>query len=412
MATSQLNPIIGEIRRAVLRWDGAALTDGQLLEAFVSRKDEAAFEVLIHRHGPMVLGVCRRILRNHHDADDAFQATFLVLIRKAGTIVPRGMVANWLHGVAYRTALKARTLIARHRTRERQVTEMPEPETVQPDECWQDLQRLLDRELSGLPEKYRVPVVLCDLEGKTGKEAARQLGWPEGTVSSRLARGRVMLARRLSRHNLALSGGALAAVLSQNAVACLSPSVVSSTLKAASLSAAGKAVTAAVVPAHVIALTKGVLKAMFLRKLMTPGALLVAAVLLLTGVGAVLTPAQDKPPAPIPGHHEQRARLKWEYKALDRTRVEKLARGEMEDMLTEGLNVLGDQGWELVAVEPRGTTGGFGGFGGGAGGGGFGGGAGGPGGGAGGGAGAPGGGGFGGGVGGGKTTTYLFKRPK
>ena len=153
-------------------------------------KDEAAFEALVRRHGPMVLGVCRRVLRNHHDAEDAFQATFLVLVRKAASIVPREMVANWLYGVAYRTALKARSMIARQRVRERQVTEMPEPEAAEPDDCWRDLQPLLDQELSRLPDKYRVPIVLCDLEGKTGKEAARQLGWPEGTVASRLARGR------------------------------------------------------------------------------------------------------------------------------------------------------------------------------------------------------------------------------
>ncbi len=194
MATSTLNPVIDRLRRAVLLHDGAGLTDGQLLEAFVSQKDEATFAVLVRRHGPMVLGACRRVLGNPHDAEDAFQATFLVLVRKADSIVPREMVANWLYGVAYRTALKARTMLARQRGRERQVKEMPEPETAEPDASWRELQTLLDQELRRLPDKYRVAVVLCDLEGQTGKETARQLGWPEGTVSSRLARGRSMLA--------------------------------------------------------------------------------------------------------------------------------------------------------------------------------------------------------------------------
>jgi RNA polymerase sigma factor (sigma-70 family) len=188
MATRLLNPVIDHLRRAVLLRDGAGLTDGQLLESFLGGQDEAAFEALVRRHGPMVLGVCRRVLRIHHDAEDAFQATFLVLVRKGDTIRPREMVANWLFGVAYRTAQKARGRIARRRVREAQVKEMPEPEAVAPEEGWGDWRPLLDQELSRLPDKYRVPVVLCDLEGKTGKEAARQLGWPEGTVSSRLAR--------------------------------------------------------------------------------------------------------------------------------------------------------------------------------------------------------------------------------
>jgi DNA-directed RNA polymerase specialized sigma24 family protein len=118
MATSMMTPVIDHLRRVGLLPDGAGQTDGQLVESFVSRKDEAAFEVLVRRHGPMVLGVCRRVLRNHHDAEDAFQATFLVLMRKAGCIVPREMVANWLYGVAYRTALKARSMTARVSVRE------------------------------------------------------------------------------------------------------------------------------------------------------------------------------------------------------------------------------------------------------------------------------------------------------
>jgi RNA polymerase sigma factor (sigma-70 family) len=284
MATSTLNPVIDHLRRVVLLRDGAALTDGQLLESFLGHKDAAAFEALVRRHGPMVLGVCRRILRNHHDAEDAFQTTFIVLVRKAGSVEPREMIANWLYGVAYRTASKARSMIAKQRLRERRLPEMPEPEAAEADHCWHDLQPLLDQELSRLPDKYRSPIVLCDLEGKTGKEAARQLGWPEGTVASRLSRGRGLLARRLTRRGLAVSVGSLAAVLSHSAASASVPaSLVFTTVKAAVLLAADQAFTAGLISAKVATLTEGVLKAMLLNKVKI--VLVVCAVIGVVGTG-------------------------------------------------------------------------------------------------------------------------------
>src|SRR5262245_35360990 len=215
MATGQLGSVVRHLRKAALLQDGADRTDGELLECFLARRDEAAFEALVQRHGPMVLGVCRRVLKNQADAEDAFQATFLVLVRKATSVVPRALVGNWLYGVAHNTALKAKAMNTKRRAREREAGGMPRREA--PEEVWQQLQALLDEELSRLPDKYRVPIVLCDLEGKPLKEAARQLGWPHGTVASRLARGRTMLAKRLARHGLTLSAGALAAALSQGA---------------------------------------------------------------------------------------------------------------------------------------------------------------------------------------------------
>jgi RNA polymerase sigma factor (sigma-70 family) len=290
MVTSTLNPVLDQLRRTVLLRDGANLTDRQLLESFVRQKDEGAFAVLVRRHAPMVLGVCRRVLRNSHDAEDAFQAVFLVLARKAESIVPREMIANWLYGVAYRTALKARTMTARRRARERQVTAMPEPETSAADTGWRELQTLLDQELSCLPDKYRVPIVLCCLEGKSGKDAARQLGWPEGTVASRLSRGRELLAKRLIRHGLALSAGSLAAVLSEKAASAAVPaSLVSTTIKAASLLAAGQALTTGLVSAQVGALAEGVVYAMFLTKLKTGLVLFLALGVLGAGLGLALT---------------------------------------------------------------------------------------------------------------------------
>jgi RNA polymerase sigma factor (sigma-70 family) len=232
----------------------------------------------------MVWGVCRRVLHNHQDAEDAFQATFLVLIRKAASVEPKEMVANWLYGVAHQTALKARATAARRMGREKQVVEIPEP-AVEAQDGWQELRPLLDQELSRLPEKYRVPIVLCDLEGKTRKEAARQIGWPEGTVAGRLATARKMLAKRLARYGLPVSSGALAALVPQNgATASVPPSVVSSTIKAASLLAAGQAATAGLISVEVAALTRGVLTTMLLTKLR-----LVFVVLLIGGIAATGT---------------------------------------------------------------------------------------------------------------------------
>ena len=287
MATNNVSGVIQHLRRTVLRGEEAGLTDGQLLGCFLEQRDEVAFAGIVRRHGPMVWGVCRRILPTLHDAEDAFQATFLVLVRKAATIVPREKVANWLYGVARQTALKARATTAKLRTRERQVTEMPEPEAVRQD-LWHDLLPVLDQELSQMPDKYRVPIVLCDLEGKTRKEAARQMGWPEGTMAGRLARARALLAKRLARHGVVLSGESLAALLAVNAASAGVPATVaSSTIKAATLVAAGPTAAAGVISAQVAALTDGVVKAMLLTKLKITAAIVLCA-LAVTAVGAGL----------------------------------------------------------------------------------------------------------------------------
>jgi RNA polymerase sigma factor (sigma-70 family) len=301
MATGQPNGVLQHLRRALLLRDGLGPTDRQLLADYVRGRDASALAVLVWRHGPMVWGVCRRLLVGYHDAEDAFQATFLVLVRKAASIAAPDLLANWLYGVAYQTARKARAVVAKRGARERQVTDMPEPAAAERDP-WDHLRPLLDQELSRLSDGYRVVLVLCDLEGKTRKEAARQLGLPEGTVGSRLARARAALAKRLARRGVALSGGALAAVLVQNVASAGVPdAVVSSTISAAECFAAGQAAATGPVSAEVAALAEGVLKAMVVSKLKLVVAVLLVLCSLVAGItffSGPLASAQDgQPPA-------------------------------------------------------------------------------------------------------------------
>ncbi len=306
MQTIPISEVIQQLR-SVVQPEGVDLTDGQLLERFVSCREPGALEELVRRHAPMVWGVCRRVLQDHHEAEDAFQAAFLVLVRKAAAIRSPARVGNWLYGVAHQTALKAGATRAKRKERERPVTDMTEP-AVTEQGLWNDLQLLLDHELSRLPEKYRTVLVLCELEGKTGREAARHLDLPQGTVASRLARARAMLAKRLRPHGFVVSGGVLAAVLSQNqASASVPTSVMTSTIKAATSVAAGQA-AAGVVSLKVAALTEGVLKAMLLRKLKSVMMVLLVAVVV--GSGGVLyrTQAADPgQPATPPAAAEQNA---------------------------------------------------------------------------------------------------------
>lgn len=264
MATA-LGTILYHLRGRVFRHDEPLIPDGALLDSFLTRRDEAAFEALLRRHGPMVLGVCQRLLSNEADAEDAFQATFLVLVRKGASIRPRGMVGNWLYGVARSTALKARAMSNKRAARERHAAAQAKTETAAPAE--DRLATLLDQELALLPAHYRSAIVLCDLEGKTIKEAAQQLGCPQGTVGTQLSRGRALLARRLARHGLPCSAAAVAGLIAEHAPAASVPaSLTSTTLQAALLQAAGKTV-AGIVSANAVQLTEGVIKIMFLSKL-------------------------------------------------------------------------------------------------------------------------------------------------
>lgn len=284
MATPSLQRVINHLRAEAHTEEEGGAPDGELLEIFILERDEAAFEALVRRHGPMVFGVCRRILRNDADAEDAFQATFLVLVHKANSIRPRGMVSNWLYGVAHNTALKARAMIQQRQRKEKEAGKMPK--AGQREEAWQQMQSVVDAELSRLPDKYRVPIVLCDLEGKSIKEAVRHLGWPQGTVASRLTRGRALLARRLSKHGVLMSTGLLAGALSASAVSASVPvALTMATVQAGCLLAAGKAVAAVGASATALALADGMLKSMLLVKLKLATAVVLLAASLTAGIG-------------------------------------------------------------------------------------------------------------------------------
>ena len=291
MPTSPLSVVLQHLL-ADLGPDGGGMTDGELLNRFLRSRDDDALAALVRRHAPMVWGVCCRLLHNHHDAEDAFQATFLVLVRKA-VDVPRQAVANWLYGVARQTAVRLRATRALRGRRETQVVNMPEPTGAEVRDA--DWQAVLDEELSRLPKHYRGVIVLCDLEGMTRKEAARQLGIPEGSVASRLARARALLAKRLTQRGVVLSGGSVVAVLPVAAAsASAPPALVASTIKAASLLTASEAAAMGGISAQVAALTEGVVRAMFLAKLKTVTWTLALTVLVGLG-GVALVPGSGHP---------------------------------------------------------------------------------------------------------------------
>jgi RNA polymerase sigma factor (sigma-70 family) len=313
MPSGPTNRVIDHLRAAALLHDGARLGDGELLGRFLERRDGAVLTALVRRHGPMVWGVCRRLL-SHHDAEDAFQATFLVLVKKAATVRPRELVGNWLYGVAHQTALQARRAAARRRTREVQVTVMPDPQAARQQQC-PDVQPLLDQELSRLPDHYRAVLVLCELEGRTRREVARQLGVPEGTVAGRLARARALLAKRLTARGVTLSAGALAAVLAHNAASAAVPyAVVSGAIRAAALVAAGRAAAAGPVSVKAVALTEGVLRAMLMSKLKAVVAVVLVLGFLMTGATALCrrTAAARDNPAAAEEWGETRRQPEWE----------------------------------------------------------------------------------------------------
>lgn len=285
MATGPLAPVVHYLRQVTSHSALSELPDAELLARFARQGDETAFTALVRRHGPMVLGVCRRLVRDGHAAEDALQATFLVLARKADSLAQPELLAHWLYGVAYRTAKKARREAARRHVHESQAVRA---EAVDPSEeiDRQDLGAIVDEEINRLPERYRVPVVLCYLQGQTNAEAARHLGCSRGTIATLLARARDKLRRRLTQRGIGLAvGAALGALAPTVQSGTVSLALVNVTVKAAMLLSAGQAAAVAALAAQAVALAKGVSKGMLIEKLRIPAAILIVTAMVGTGAG-------------------------------------------------------------------------------------------------------------------------------
>ncbi|HEV3448193.1 MAG TPA: sigma-70 family RNA polymerase sigma factor, partial [Gemmataceae bacterium] len=296
MADRHLQTLVRHIRHLAGDLSDAEPSDQVLLNRFLTQRDEAAFAVLVERHGPMVRGVCRRLLGKSPEVDDAFQATFLILICKARSIRKAESLASWLHGVAHRVALGIRTGLGRRRALERQSTR-PTPHDPGLEAAWRELCTLLDEEVQRLAQRYRVPLVLCYLEGQTRDQAARQLGWSLRTLDRRLTRGRELLRLRLLRKGFTLSAGLLAAAFGeQTACAAVPVTLLDTTRKAAALVAAGKQVAAAA-SSRVAVLVQEGMRAMLWTKLQT-ATVLVVVLAGMAGTGVLLSAggaaSQDK----------------------------------------------------------------------------------------------------------------------
>jgi RNA polymerase sigma factor (sigma-70 family) len=282
------------------------VSDSQLLQWFLTGPDgaeQAAFAALVDRHGPMVLRVCRQVLGNQHDAQDAFQATFLVMARTAGSLHNAESLASWLHGIARRIAARARADEARRKVHERRCATMKESDCQSESvrvESWPELHE----EIARLPERYRAPVVLCYLEGLSPEQAAARIGCPPGTVWSRLSRARERLRVSLVRRGVALPAVWIAAGLAPSASAALSPALVDATVRGALGFAGSQAANAALASVPAIKLARRMLYALTVSRLNTLAASALACTLALGGAHALLwaqagvrTRQQDPAPA-------------------------------------------------------------------------------------------------------------------
>jgi RNA polymerase sigma factor (sigma-70 family) len=288
MAGDHPHRLTNYLRNLVAGTQAREASDRELMEQFVADRDGAALTALVRRHGPMVYNLCRRVLRNEQDAEDAFQATFMVLARKAHTLRSQEGVGNWLYGVAYRTALKARTAAAARRSRQEAAAPVRDVAGPLAELTVHEAQTIVDQELARLPDKYRAPLVLCCLEGLTRDEAAQQLGWSPGLLKSRLEQARELLRNRLVRRGMTLTAGLFSAgLLGSTARAGLAPALVETTVRAAVLVASG-GTAGTVVSAQVVALSEGVLKAMWLTKFKVFAAVCLVLVPAVLGVSGAL----------------------------------------------------------------------------------------------------------------------------
>jgi RNA polymerase sigma factor (sigma-70 family) len=294
MVQATLGDVLRYLRQAYDPKRPTELRDGELLDRFLSRREESAFTLLVQRHGPMVLGVCQRVLGDIHAAEDSFQATFLVLVRQAGSIRKRGSLGSWLHGVALRIATRARAQASMRRRRERQLTRLPPAEAFDAL-SWQELRNVLDEELGRLPQKYRTALVLCHLEGRTMDQAAQELGCPRGTLANRVARGGQLLRRQLAGRGFALSAGALVAGLNEKTSAAVPALLTINTVHAATFAASGPR-SAGAISGKVAELAEGAIAGM------QPGSqkLVIACLftgLVLAGVGLAVSGVWAEKPA-------------------------------------------------------------------------------------------------------------------
>jgi RNA polymerase sigma factor (sigma-70 family) len=291
-ASATLGGFLRRLKRAMAAEALVARSDHELVGQFLASHDETAFQAILHRHGPMVFRVCRRVLSQEQDVEDAFQATFLVLAREAQAIRKQASLASWLHGVAYRAALKARSHAARRRECEARA-EGPAPTAPLPDEVsWKELRSVLDEELTRLPEKLRAPLVLCYLEGLTQDEAAQQLGWSKSTCRRNLERGRDLLGARLARRGITLSAALLAPLLSGSEAAAVPAALVEATVRAALSDGPGRAAAA-----RLITSLDGAAKPMLSNKLKVMTSVLLAGVLVGAGLLAHRANAARRPGA-------------------------------------------------------------------------------------------------------------------
>jgi RNA polymerase sigma factor (sigma-70 family) len=301
-----LSEVVRQLRRLAGLRPAAALSDSHLLERFLTQKDETAFETLLARHGPMVLGVCRSLLSDVHEAEDAFAATFLVFVRKAASIGRRELLGNWLYGVAHRVALRARANAVRRRAQERGSIEMLAANSS--DEiAARERARVVHEELNLLPARYRAPLILSYLEGKTQEEVAQELDCTPGAVRGRLERGRERLRARLASRGLGLSAAVLAANLESRTLTAAVPQVLfQSTLKTALIVAAGGSAAGAI-STSVAVLVEGVVHAMFMTKVKIAVALLSILGLFATGAGVVTYGGlhAQAPPAQAPAAQKE-----------------------------------------------------------------------------------------------------------
>jgi RND family efflux transporter MFP subunit len=266
MARQKLTEFARYLQQIAASQTGNGLTDIELVERYVRYRDEAAFELLLWRHGTLVFNVCRRILLREEDAEDAFQATFLTFVRKAHAISRRGSVASWLYKVAYRIALEARARRQKIAGRERSGGEALAVQQPS-DPTWEELRPILDEELTRLPERLRRPFILCYLEGKTNEEAAQEIGCPAGTVFSRLSRGREMLRNRLVRRGVTLSAATLTAALSERTAEAVPASMMVKTTLRAALCFADCGAVGDSISTKAADLAEGVLRNMFITKI-------------------------------------------------------------------------------------------------------------------------------------------------